>query len=130
MLSALGEILLARYRSQFATVYTDRHAQHELKEAPVEMRRVIAEKFCDPKQRGQKTEMKNGHYVYDDGNNCYRIYYLSNSQGFPVIYKLFWTDHEAHERYCQQRKPPRNNFDVHVFRIAKGSWQLVKVSRP
>ncbi|MBX5436866.1 MAG: hypothetical protein IRZ33_06585 [Alicyclobacillaceae bacterium] len=128
VLSALGEILLARYRSQYALVRIDSRMVHELFDAPQWMRRVIAEKFCDPKRRDERTEKKNGHYVYDDGNNCNRIYYVKDAHGFPVIYKLFWSDHKDHDRYYRERKPPGVVPSHRIYRIDKQTGELEEVT--
>lgn len=118
ILSALGEILLARYRSEYVTVRVDKRKAHEFQSATPDILRVIAKKFADDAKRENKTETKGHHHVYDDGNNCYRIYYVRDTDGFPVIYQFFHSNHAEYERFLRNHTPPEKAPPATTFRIS------------
>ncbi|MCL0062572.1 hypothetical protein M1N11_00090 [Peptococcaceae bacterium] len=60
-------------------------------------RRILQTKFHFKEQRESKSEMKNGHLVFDDGNNQNRIFYFEEDSNI-YIYKVF-TDHSKYESY-------------------------------
>ncbi|CAB3395503.1 hypothetical protein [Kyrpidia spormannii] len=123
VLSAIGEILLGRYRQLYALVDVDQSAVPALKANP-EMLRIVAEKFCDDHHRENRTERKNGHFVFDNGDNPYRIYFVQPRHGSPIIYKTF-TDHDEHQWYYEHTAPPPPE-SLHPVRcrISKQDWRL------
>ncbi|MCL6444403.1 MAG: hypothetical protein K6T83_13280 [Alicyclobacillus sp.] len=109
MLSAMGEILLARYHHLYSIVHVDKAVLRELRRLPPsavdKLVRILADKFSNYEIRKNRTEMKNNHFVFDDGDNGNRIYFLESPQGIPVVYKVF-TDHAEHEWYYERTSPP------------------------
>lgn len=124
-LNAIGAILFERFTSSYAIIDIDRRLFKDLQKADVNIRRILANKFSDKKIRQNKTEEKNGHYVFDDGNNSYRIYFVNNNEQ-PIVYRWF-VDHEEHEKYLKTELPP----DLHSItpircRISKETYEVSK----
>ncbi len=95
-LNALGKILWDRYKRENFIFYTTPAIYKEILKQP-NILNILKNKFQFNYQN--KTEQKNGHYVYDDGNNPYRIFYFKNNEDF-YIYKTF-ENHDIYEKYIQ-----------------------------
>lgn len=104
LLSPLGEILWQRYQEQSIRYYATDEVQARIEERP-NIQRILKDKF-DALLTDQKVEQKNGHYVYDDGNNQNRIYFF-REDGEIYIDQVF-EDHDAAEAYIQTSLPDRN----------------------
>ncbi|WP_422448337.1 putative CRISPR-associated protein [Thermoanaerobacterium sp. DL9XJH110] len=99
VLSPIGIILFKSFKNQYFVFYCSDDVWDEIQNQR-EIQRVIAEKFSNKQIRENKTEDKNGHYVYDDGNNPNRIYYFEHD-GKIYIYKTF-EDEEAAKEYIEK----------------------------
>jgi len=96
ILSPIGIILFESFKNQYFVFYCSDDVWDEIQNQR-EIQRIITEKFSNKQIRENKTEDKNGHYVYDDGNNPNRIYYFKHN-GKIYIYKTF-EDEEAAKEY-------------------------------
>jgi putative CRISPR-associated protein (TIGR02619 family) len=98
-LGPIGEILWRKYKNRFFIFYAPKEVYDEIQRQNNIMR-ILTSKFCDIEKRKSKTEIKNGHYVYDDGDNPYRIFYFEH-EGKIYIYKTF-ENHKEYENYLNQ----------------------------
>ncbi|MCL0028421.1 putative CRISPR-associated protein [Peptococcaceae bacterium] len=95
-LSPLGRIFLAKYENMNFIFYAPEDVWKEIKNSK-DILRILQTKFHFKEQRESKSEMKNGHLVFDDGNNQNRIFYFEEDSNI-YIYKVF-TDHSKYESY-------------------------------
>jgi len=95
-LNPLGTILWRRYREKFFIFYAPNEVIKEI-EKQSDIQRILEIKFWQ-ETRESKTERKNGHLVYDDGNNVNRIFYFIDN-GVIYIYKTFDSGHEEYEKF-------------------------------
>ena len=80
---------------------------------------LFRKKFWKEKIRTGKTEKKNGHYVYDDGNNQRRVFYRE-IDGKIYVYKVF-NNKGKYERFLN------NNPYEDIFR--KYKFNEYKISK-
>jgi putative CRISPR-associated protein (TIGR02619 family) len=104
-LGPIGEILWRKYKSRFFIFYAPEEVYDEIQRQDNIMR-ILTSKFGNNEIRKNKTEIKNGHCVYDDGNNPYRIFYFEH-EGKIYIYKTF-ENHKEYEAYLTQTKINEN----------------------
>ncbi len=100
-LNPIGQILWKKYKSKFFIFYAPEEVYNEIQQQN-NIKRILTEKFWKKDVRQSKTENKNGHYVYDDGNNPYRIFYFEESEKI-FIYKTF-ESHEKYQKYLENIK--------------------------
>lgn len=93
MLSSLGAVLWEKYKSRFFLFFCSDDVWKEIQNQN-DILRIIAGKFTDKNHRQSKTERKQTHYVFDDGNNNNRIYYLEKDDSV-YIYKTFENEEKA-----------------------------------
>lgn len=117
-LNPLGEIFWRKYKSGFFLFYAPEEVYQEIKKQD-KIQEIIASKFSHDDIRRNKTENKNGHLVYDDGNNPYRIFYFED-EGKIYIYKTF-ESHEEYEDFLNNVK-----FDDNLKRRIKENSKLYK----
>jgi putative CRISPR-associated protein (TIGR02619 family) len=98
-LGPIGEILWRKYKSRFFIFYAPEEVYDEIQKQDNIMC-ILTSKFGNNEMRKNKTEIKNGHYVYDDGDNPYRIFYFEH-EGKIYIYKTF-EKHKEYENYLNQ----------------------------
>jgi len=96
-LSPIGKIFLENYNSQFFVFYASDEVWKEINRQP-DIQRILKVKLATP-IRESKTEMKENHMVFDDGNNNNRIYYFEDN-GKIYIYKSFENEEKA-RKYIQ-----------------------------
>ena len=118
ILSPVGEIFLRKYKSEFFVFYASDDIFMRI-ERNENLRGLIAEKFSVVALRESKTENKNGHLVFDDGDNPYRIFYFVDNDKI-FIYEAF-DNHDDYMRYLK-----KHEFDnklrrevIHKSRIRK-----------
>jgi hypothetical protein len=92
-LNPLGEIFWRKYKSRFFMFYAPENVYEEI-EKQGHIQEILSSKFFKYEIRKNKTETKNNHLVYDDGDNPYRIFYFEE-EGKIYIYKTF----ESHNEY-------------------------------
>jgi len=95
VLNPVGKILWWNYRSDYKLVFSTEETWKEI-QAQKDIKRIIETKFCNSEIRSNKTELKQDHYVFDDGNNDNRIYYFEDN-GNLFIYKTFENEEKAKE---------------------------------
>ncbi len=98
-LNPLGRILWQRYCSQYLLFYCPDDVWEEIQRQS-HIHDILKAKFHHLRIRNNKTERKNGHIVYDDGDNPYRIYYFEE-KGKLYIYRTF-EDHQAAENFISE----------------------------
>ncbi len=91
-MNPLGEILWRKYKEKYFIYYAPEDVQKEIEKT--EIQRIFRSKFSKPQLRESNTEKKNQHYVYDDGDNPYRIFYFEEKD-LIYIYKVF----DNHDKY-------------------------------
>lgn len=113
-LSPVGRIFHEEFKDKYLMFYAPDDIYSELN-GQADIKRILKTKFKDKKLVEAKTEIKGGHYVYDDGNNDNRIYYLRD-KGLLFIYKTFQSEEDARQfiavpvnkdRIIQESKPRR-----------------------
>lgn len=117
-LNPLGAILWQRYRDKFFVFYAPKEILDEI-EKQSDIKRILESKFWQ-ETRESKTEIKDGHLVYDDGKNVNRIFYFSDDEVI-YIYKTFNSGHDEYEKYI-------NNTDVKKEEIKENS-QTKKIEK-
>jgi len=95
VLNPLGEILWNKYKEKYFVFYTTDDIYEKINHK--EIQRIFKSKFSNPQIRGSKTQIKNNHYVYDDGNNPYRIFYFEENDVI-YVYKVF-VNHDDYSKY-------------------------------
>jgi len=95
VLNPLGEILWNKYKEKYFVFYTTDDIYEKINHK--EIQRIFKSKFSNPQIRGSKTQIKNNHYVYDDGNNPYRIFYFEEKDVI-YVYKVF-VNHDDYSKY-------------------------------
>jgi len=98
-LSPIGQILYTKYKNNVFVFYASDNVFEEIQKQG-NIREILSSKFVKNFER--KTEQKNDHYVYDDGNNPYRIFYFQQENNI-YIYKTF-EDHDEYEKYLSSEK--------------------------
>lgn len=93
LLSPIGKIFWERYKSKYFIFFSSEDVWNEIQKQ-VDIQRILKVKFCHPCLRNNKTEMKQDHYVYDDGKNNNRIYYFEENDSI-YIYKTFENEEKA-----------------------------------
>ena len=99
ILSPIGNIFLKKYQSQFNIFYCPDEVWKEIQNQK-DIKRILKIKFNTGIWES-KTETKQDHLVYDDGNNKNRIYYFKNQEN-TYIYKIFENEENAQE-YINQK---------------------------
>ncbi|WP_206832158.1 hypothetical protein [Alicyclobacillus fructus] len=100
-LNGTGSLLLFAFERNAVVVDITREAREALSKH--KQLNDVAFKFAgDAQLRENKTELKNGHLVYDDGDNPFRIFYEKGL--VPRIYGAF-ADHDEYERQLRKPKP-------------------------
>jgi putative CRISPR-associated protein (TIGR02619 family) len=120
-LNLLGQILWKNYKSKFFVFYAPEDIYKEI-ENQENIKRIIKEKFSIMEMRKNKTEQKNNHFVYDDGNNQYRIFYFENSRKI-YIYKTF-EDHNEYEKYLRGTPFNENLKNNITNKSKKYKWEV------
>ena len=92
-LNALGKILWNKYNKGIFSFYSTKEIFSEIQKQS-DIIRILQTKFWNDDIRENKTEIKQDHYVFDDGNNNNRIYYFE-SEGDLYIYKTFESEEKA-----------------------------------
>jgi putative CRISPR-associated protein (TIGR02619 family) len=103
----LGKILWDKYKRENFMFFTTEDIFNEINKQK-NIKNILKTKF--QLNYNNKSEIKNGHYVYDDGNNTYRIFYFIDGKDF-YIYKTF-ENHDKYEKYLNER----NNFNKDEFK--------------
>lgn len=93
LLNALGRILWNNFKSKFFIFFTTDEVFKEI-ENQKDISRILKSKFKEFITSKNKTEKKQDHLVYDDGNNNNRIYYFEDSDKI-FIYKTFESEEKA-----------------------------------
>lgn len=101
-LNPLGEILYQKYQNQFFIFYTTEKVYKDI-ERQKGIQYILKNKFWNINKRNNKTENKNGHRVYDDGRNPFRIFYFED-EGKIYIYKTFEEHESDYEDYLRNQK--------------------------
>lgn len=113
----LGQILWNRYKKDNFIFFTTDEIEKKIKNLK-NVEDILKRKFIE--NFDAKTEEKNGHKVYDDGNNQNRIFYFKDDNHF-YIYEVF-ENHDRYERYLNS-----NRFDKKSKEEFKKSAKLCKI---
>lgn len=95
-LNPIGQIVFQNLQQRIRIYYITHEVNEKIK-SDKRVLNLLKSQFADPYLRKEKTESKNGHFVYDSGNNQLRIFYFENNEKV-YIYKIF-TNHDEYERY-------------------------------
>ena len=93
MLTMLGYALWEKYKSRYFIFLCPDEIWKQISQQK-DILRIIKSKFWNITLRGSKTESKQEHLVFDDGNNNNRIYYFLKD-GLVYIYKTFENEEKA-----------------------------------
>ncbi len=100
VLNPLGWILWSKYKSNYFLFMAPDDVYSEIQNQK-DIQRIIRGKFSNDFHRKSKTEIKQDHYVFDDGNNNNRIYYFEEG-GLIYIYKTFENEEKA-KKYIDEK---------------------------
>lgn len=95
-LNPIGQIVFQNLQQRIRIYYITDEVNEKIK-SDKRVLNLLMSQFADPYLRKEKTEIKNGHFVYDSGDNQLRIFYFENNEKV-YIYKIF-TNHDDYERY-------------------------------
>ncbi|MEO0224009.1 MAG: putative CRISPR-associated protein [candidate division WOR-3 bacterium] len=95
-LNPIGKIIFEKCKSYTILVTEE---VHEKIQKNKDLKRLFKDKFWKKEIRESKTENKNGHFVYDDGDNQLRIFYRKKDRLY--VYAVF-DDHKEYELYLKQ----------------------------
>ncbi len=98
-LNPIGKIIFHKYKEKSFNFYATDEI-FSLIQNNKNLIRLFQNQFSNRDQRESKTEIKNGHYVYDAGDNQLRIFY-KELEGKIYVYKVF-DDHNEYERYLKE----------------------------
>lgn len=98
-LNPIGKIILEKCKSLIYTILVTDEVCEKI-EKNKDLKRLFKDKFWKETVRESKTENKNGHLVYDDGDNQLRIFYREKD-GFMYVYAVF-DNHKEYELYLKK----------------------------
>ena len=113
-INALGKILWDKYRQNNFIFYTTEDIYNEILKQQ-EIQRILKNKFSSLYE--SKSESKNGHLVYDDGDNPNRIFYFKKGDDF-YIYKTF-EDHDKYIKYLNDNSKLNKNTFIDISELFK-----------
>ncbi len=99
-LSPIGTIFFESFKSQHCFFYCPNDVWEEI-QVQKDIKRILKEKFFNENIRNSKTEIKQNHKVFDDGDNNNRIYYFEENSCL-YIYKTF-EDEEAAQKFISTK---------------------------
>ncbi len=99
-LNPIGKIIFEKFKTLYFVFRVTKEVADKI-DNDENLNRLLKEKFWKKGIRERKTEIKNGHYVYDDGNNSLRVFYREVN-GILHVYKVF-NDHNKYELYLKQQ---------------------------
>ena len=115
LLSPLGEILWRNYKAKHANFFTTEEVLEKIKNNEILIDKVI--KCINEETRHSKTEKKgvgkNKYFVYDDGNNDYRIFYFEK-EGDLYIYEIF-DDEEKQIKYLNDNTKSKKDYNPDIY---------------
>lgn len=97
-LNPIGMILYKKYKEKVFEFYAPEDVMNQIKNDH-RLLNLMQKQFSNKKQRDAKTEEKNGHKVYDAGNNQFRIFYRE-IDGKIYVYKAF-NNHDNYDAYLK-----------------------------
>ncbi len=92
--NSLGLILWRKYREKSFYFYASDQVWEEIQKQK-NILEILKIKFWNRQLRDAKLKVKNGHTVYDAGDNPYRIFYFIVDNAQIYIYKTFDKDHDS-----------------------------------
>ncbi len=98
-LNPIGKIVFEKYKTLYFVFYVTKEVEEKINNDK-NLTRLFKEKFWKKEIRERKTEIKNGHYVYDDGDNNLRVFYTKKN-GNLYVYEVF-NNHDKYELYLKQ----------------------------
>lgn len=118
-LNPIGKIIYEKLKGNFFVFHTTDEVWNKLSNNE-KLKIIVANKFSNTQIRDNKTEIKNGHKVYDDGNNQFRVFYFVEKDRV-YVYKVF-DNHNEYEKYLNEE--PFNegkirNFAYKIFKLGK-----------
>lgn len=96
-LNPIGRLIVHKIESLIKEIYISDEVRRQIDKG--EDNKKLFDKFCVPGIRVSKSQKKNGHIVYDDGDNQYRIFYRVKDEKI-YVYKFF-DNHDEYEKYLK-----------------------------
>ena len=112
-LNPIGEIFLEKYREKAFLFYATKEVMKELNSSEP-LKNALKKFLKDPRN---KVEQKNGHYVFDDGNNPLRILFRKKDTGI-YVYKVF-SNHDKYASYLSSTPYSDEILDKEKFALEK-----------
>lgn len=94
-LSPIGKIFYERFKKNHFKFFCSNDVWNAIQKQK-DIKRILRSKFPDEMLRSSKSEQKQDHLVFDDGDNNNRIYYFTDD-GNIYIYKTFECEENARE---------------------------------
>lgn len=114
-LSTLGTILWRNYKTKNVYFFATDEVIRKIESNKILAEKVI--KFMNKETRDSKTEKKgvgnSKHFVFDDGNNDYRIIYYEKGEDV-YIYKIF-DDEEEQVKYLKDPNNKPENYNPNIY---------------
>ncbi|MCS7299877.1 MAG: putative CRISPR-associated protein [Spirochaetia bacterium] len=121
-LNAIGRMILEKYKEKNQVdIYVTDEVVRYLKNNP-RLMKVFKKFVIFVDKTHKKVELKNGHRVYDDGSNQYRIYFFEESKKV-YVYKVF-CNHDESDRFLEERFD-RKKYLVDTFKPYKEVLEYV-----
>ncbi|RLG11190.1 hypothetical protein DRN73_05990 [Candidatus Pacearchaeota archaeon] len=114
-LNPIGKMILEKYKEKFFVFYGTEEVIERINQFS-ECKNLIF-KFFNPFIRKNKTEKKNEHLVYDDGDNQRRVFYREKA-GQLYVYKIF-CNHEEYEKYLNSTFYNEKFLTSYQFKLIK-----------
>lgn len=112
-LNPIGEIIYNKYKEKVFEFYT--YAEiFSIIQNNKDLKELFVKQFSNKEKRKNKTEEKNGHFVYDAGNNQLRIFYREFENNV-YVYKVF-ANHDEYERYLNSTPFNENILNYSKFK--------------
>ncbi|MCX7942871.1 MAG: putative CRISPR-associated protein, partial [Dictyoglomaceae bacterium] len=97
-LNPIGKIIFNKFKEMIFEFYAPDEV-YSIIQSDDALKNLFENQFSNKEQRENKTENKNGHFVYDAGNNQLRIFYRELENKI-YIYKVF-NKHDEYEKYLK-----------------------------
>lgn len=97
----IGEIIYNKCNEKYLTVFIHEDEWKKI-DKNEKLKNIISNRFSNQQLRKENTEIKRNHYVFDSGDNPFRIFYREKD-GQVWIYKVF-DNHDEYERYLKSQE--------------------------
>lgn len=95
-LNPIGKIIYEKYKEKYFILYCTKDVSSKI-DSDERLKNLLIRQFSNEQTRKNKTEIKNGHLVYDAGDNPFRFFYREKENDI-YIYRVF-NNHDEYIKY-------------------------------